>query len=167
MRIKKIWHPWNLWECYRAGFYSSALPDGMDAETARQEYKKFLSDIPRFKAAMQRVSREWPNSCEHFLTNEQINRIAWLGQSSMCIETGIGSSFRGGFKLLTLQGQRNANAAAQTFLTEWIRGYKKDKGIFEAMGREGIPKGNSGRSSTGINEGKSSPLIQGNLFCNS
>jgi hypothetical protein len=165
MRIKKIWHPWNLWECYPAGFYSSTLPEGMDAEAARQEYRKFLSNIPRFEAAMERVSKEWPTSCEHFLTNEQINRIAWLGQSSMCIETGIGSAFRGGFKLLTMQGQRNANAAAQAFLTEWLRGYKKNGRIHKNMGGPGIPGGNTRRGSARINAGESSALIQGNLFC--
>lgn len=119
-KINKIWHPWHMWECYRNGFYSTSPPPDMTPEEAKEAYRLFLSDIPRFERAMARVAIEWPNSCEHFLTNTQMNRIAWLGQSAMCIETGVSSIFRGGFKLLTDDQQNLANAAAEKFLNRWL-----------------------------------------------
>jgi len=71
---------------------------------------------------MHRVVRSWPHSCDQFLSNEHINRIAWLGQSSMCIETGVSSVFRGGFRLLTPGQQLAANAAAEYHLKKWLKG---------------------------------------------
>ena len=49
-----------------------------------------------------------------------INRIAWLGQASMCIETGLPRKFKSGFMLLTPQQQNAANNAAEEVLIEWI-----------------------------------------------
>jgi hypothetical protein len=120
--MKRIYHHWETWECVQAGMYSS-LSD-IDHEDTLERYAEFLRDIPRFRAALERVLSEWPISCEQFLSNDSINRIAWLGQASMCIDTGIPRLFRGGFKLLSDSEQRSANAAAQDALTTWYR-YKR------------------------------------------
>ena len=118
--MKRIYHPWWNWECCKAGFYATVAPGNLSPDDARDAYRAFLSDIPRFNAAMSQVADSWKNSCEHFLTNTGINRIAWLGQSAMCIATGVPSVFRGGFKLLTIEQQRAANAAAQIQLESWM-----------------------------------------------
>lgn len=114
LKMKRIYHPWHEWECYRAGFYNTECE--FSSDEARCLYRDFLADIPRFEKALRRVLNEWPNSCRHFLTNDGMNRIAWLGQASMCIETGIPSKFRGGFFLLTEDQQLAANEAAQKWL---------------------------------------------------
>jgi len=116
--MKRLYHPWHKWECFKAGFYDTTC--ALSTDDAKRAYAEFLADIPRFNAAMQRVLEEWPISCEHFLTNQDINRIAWLGQASMCIETGVPSRFRGGFKLLSSDQQREANAAAAGALKQWL-----------------------------------------------
>jgi len=87
----------------------------------RESYRLFLSNIPRFRNALTRVLSEWPISCEQFLSNEHINRIAWLGQSSMCIDSGVPARFRGGFRLLTINQQNIANQTALEFLNLWLR----------------------------------------------
>jgi len=119
--MRRIYHHYEKWECYPAGFYETTAPDGMNAEQAQQAYAEFLGDLDRFESALQRVLAEWTHSCDQFLSNEHINRIAWLGQAAMCIETRVPSVFRGGFKLLTLQKQRLANAMAQKYLDIWAR----------------------------------------------
>jgi hypothetical protein len=119
MKINRVYHPWQMWECYRAGFYETAAPGGMKSDEAKEAYRTFLSDLSAFRAGMERVGKEWPHSCQQFLTNPSINRIAWLGQSAMCITTGVPACFRGGFSLLTPDQQDAANAAAQEYLTEW------------------------------------------------
>lgn len=118
-KIKRLYHHWEKWECYPAGFYETVAPDGMDSDAACEAYREFLADIPRFEKALQRVLNEWPNSCEQFLSNIHINRIAWLGQASMCIETRIPACFRAGFKLLDAKQQQAADAAAARTLHHW------------------------------------------------
>ena len=117
--MKRIYHPYTDWECFKAGLYDS--PGGRAPDIAKQAYANFLRDTPQFEAALERVLAEWPISCEQFLSNEGINRIAWLGQASMCIATGIPSCFRGGFKLLHPHEQRIANATADKWLKIWLK----------------------------------------------
>jgi len=117
--MKKIWHPWYLWECYKAGFYSSFLDIKIDIEDAQEQYKVFLSDLKLFERVLKCVIIEWKYSCEHFLTDKGRNRIAWLGQACMAYYAGIPSEARAGFKLLTEQQQINANAMALKYLKIW------------------------------------------------
>lgn len=116
--MKRIYHTWDKWECYPAGFYETRGP--MDDEQCRDAYAEFLRDIPRFQFALARVLCEWPNSCEHYLSNESMNRIAWLGQASMCIATGVPAQFRGGFNRLSEEEQLRANETALDALNVWL-----------------------------------------------
>ena len=115
--MKRKYHHWEKWECFKAGFYDTTHA----SNNPQEAYRDFLADIPRFEKALQRVLSEWPVSCEQFLTNTHINRIAWLGQASMCIETGVPSVFRGGFKLLTPAQQELANSAAERTLEQYAK----------------------------------------------
>lgn len=117
--ISRVYHPWQKWECYQAGFYASQFR-GMTPEDARAEYAKFFSDLKNFYSAINRVFQEWPNSCDHFLTNPNINRIAWLGQASICIAWGVPSCFKGGFLLLDITKQEAANRMAREAIQGWI-----------------------------------------------
>ncbi len=118
--MKRIYHVYSRWECFPAGFYEPQAPNGMKAKEANDAYAAFLKDIPRFEAALARVINEWPNSCEHYLSNETMNRIAWLGQASMCIDSRIPSGFRGGFNLLVDDEKQAANEAALKYLNLWL-----------------------------------------------
>lgn len=125
-KIKRIYHTWDKWECYPAGFYENSKP-GMTKDECENEYKNFLSNITRFENALQRVIAEWKNSCEHYLTNEKMNRIAWLGQASLCIESGIPSCFRSGYFLLTKEQRQAADLKALEYLNKWLseNGYQE------------------------------------------
>ncbi len=114
------WHHWETWECVPAGMYETLPPKGMDADAAMESYREFLADLGRFESAIKRVMIEWPISCDQFLSNSSINRVAWIGQSSMCIATGIPACFRGGFRLLTEEQQNDANAMAEWYLQMWL-----------------------------------------------
>lgn len=116
----RIFHEWQDWECYPAGFYGDKPPKGLTAQECEEMYRAFLADIDRFEAALGRLLTEWPNSCEHYLTNERMNRIAWLGQAAMCIETGIPSRFCGGYHLLSEEQQESADRKALEYLNKWL-----------------------------------------------
>lgn len=116
----RIFHEWQDWECFPAGFYSDKPPTGMTVEECEELYKSFLADIPRFENALKKVITTWKNSCEHYLTNDKMNRIAWLGQASMCLETGISSRFCGGYNLLSKEQQLAADQKAFEYLNIWL-----------------------------------------------
>jgi hypothetical protein len=119
--MKRIYHTWEKWECYPAGFYDNRPSDKTKTPDECQEiYRSLLSDLDRFEEALKRVLSEWPNSCEHYLSNENMNRIAWLGQSSLCISEGIPAIYRGGFNMLTEDQQLAANLMALKYLNVWL-----------------------------------------------
>lgn len=122
----RVYHTWDKWECYPAGFYEDHPPKGIDKDDCEEMYRDFLADIGRFESALNRVITEWPNSCEHYLTNQNMNRIAWLGQASMCIATGVPSRFRGGYNLLTEEQKEAADKKAFEYLNKWIVAYGAD-----------------------------------------
>jgi hypothetical protein len=130
--MNRIYHTWDKWECYPAGFYNSQPPKGLSSAECLEMYRDFLADIPRFQAAMVRVVSEWKNSCEHYLSNECMNRIAWLGQSAMCIETGVPAQFRGGYNLLTEDQKKAADEAALAVLNIWMKNNGEQELDFES-----------------------------------
>lgn len=116
----RIFHEWQDWECFPAGFYSDKPPRDMTVEACEVAYRDFLADIPRFQSAMFRVITEWKHSCEHYLTNEKMNRIAWMGQASMCLDSGVPSRFCGGYNLLTDEQKHAADNAALAYINTWM-----------------------------------------------
>lgn len=115
----RVFHTHDKWECAKAGFYSSTV-EGKTKEQCQHEYAAGLSDQVQFAEALKKVFRQWPNSCEHYLTNIAMNRLAWLGQASMCISRGIPSQFCSGFNLLSDEQQTAANETALAALNDWL-----------------------------------------------
>lgn len=116
----RIFHTHDKWECAKAGFYATTPPKGMTAEACKIAYRDFLSDLDKFGEALEYVTKNWKHSCEHYLTNAAMNRIAWLGQASACHALGISQEFRGGFSLLTEEKQEAANGLALEYLNKWM-----------------------------------------------
>lgn len=119
--MERIYHTWDKWECYPAGFYENRPKDkSLDDDACRDAYAAFLRDSPMFEAAMMSIILKWKNSCEHYLTNEKMNRIAWMGQASLCYARGIPSIFCGGFNRLSQEEQAEANRLALKYINVWM-----------------------------------------------
>lgn len=116
----RIFHTHDKWECYRAGFYATTAPNGMSKAQCEEVYRVLLSDTSRFGAVLEKVIFEWKHSCEHYLTNVSMNRIAWLGQAALCYAHSIPSAFRSGFYLLSESEQQAANEIALEYLNKWL-----------------------------------------------
>lgn len=116
----RIFHTHDKWECEKAGFYETKPPKGMTADHCRAYYRELLTDIVEFERVLELVTSEWKHSCEHYLTNSAMNRIAWLGQAALCRKYGIPSEFRGGYGLLTASQQLAADEAALRALNGWM-----------------------------------------------
>lgn len=119
--MKRVFHTWDEWECYPAGFYEVHPPhEAMTPDECVEAYAEFLRDSDRFRAGLEGVLRDWPNSTEHYLTNERMNRIAWLGQAAMCHETRVPAMYRSGFSLLSEDEQETANRLALVYLNKFL-----------------------------------------------
>jgi hypothetical protein len=118
--MKRVFRPYWEWECVAAGMYATHSPEGLKAAECKEAYAAFLRDDERFRDAIHRVFVEWPNSCDHFLLNDAINRLAWIGQSAMCIATGVPERFKSGFVLLSHDERAKANLTAKEALDVWI-----------------------------------------------
>jgi len=130
---ERVFHTYDKWECHKAGFYAPSY-EGKTSEECQLAYRDFLADTERFKKALAGVISEWKYSCEHYLTNFAMNRIAWLGQAAMCYETGIPSKFCGGFNLLSDDEKTEANLTALDALNEWLADNGRDQvDLDEAM----------------------------------
>lgn len=125
--MERIYHTWDKWECYHAGFYEDQPAQEITKQEAEEKYRAFLANANGFRMVLKRVAKDWPNSCEHYLSNERMNRIAWLGQAAACLSLGIPSCFRGGFNLLSEGEKIIANKVALEALNRWLkaRGEKK------------------------------------------
>ena len=116
----RIFHTYENWECYQAGFYATTK-NGMSKAQCEAAMRDLLCNVPAFKKALAGVITTWKNSCEHYLTNAAMNRIAWLGQASACYAIGIPAVYRGGFYLLTAEQQEAANSCALAALNKWLK----------------------------------------------
>lgn len=115
----RIFHTFDKWECHKAGFYASSK-NGMTGEECEEEFADYLGNLDSFRKGLEGVTKEWVHSCEHYLTNKSMNRIAWLGQAAVCYSTGIPSKFSSGWNLLTEEQQDAANELALEYLNKWM-----------------------------------------------
>ena len=123
---QRIFHTYDKWECHAAGFYATALKGKTKAE-CEQEMRDLLIDLPKFRKALSFVITNWKHSCEHYLTNTSMNRIAWLGQAAACHAAGVPSVCRGGFALLTESQQKKADSEALKYLNKWLKANGRSK----------------------------------------
>lgn len=123
---RRIFHTHDKWECYKAGLYNTCV-NGLKKDECEKAYSDFLSDTKWFELTLVKVISEWKYSCQHYLTNASMNRIAWLGQASMCYATGIPAVYRGGFYLMSEEQQDKANKIALIYLNKWLKNNNMDE----------------------------------------
>lgn len=132
----RIFHTYDKWECHKAGFYKSSHPE-MSHEECEEEFKRVLSDQEIFASVLERVITEWKFSCEHYLTNKSMNRIAWLGQASACLHSGIPSRYSSAWKDIPEAIREEANHTAMIYLRKWLL----DNGFDDVSNEEALSVG--------------------------
>lgn len=115
----RIFHTYDKWECHKSGFYNSKK-EGWTHEQCENEFKRILSDQELFSEILEKVIVEWKNSCEHYLTNKSMNRIAWLGQAAVCYHSGVPSCYSNAWFDLPEQTREEANNTALKYLNKWM-----------------------------------------------
>lgn len=118
--MTRIYHPWDVWEDYKHNFYGGVK--NFRKEKTLEKYAALLQDLKAFEQALIVITDTWKYSCEHNLSNESMNRIAYLGQAAMALVFNVPHNVcMGGFNLLTAEEQKAADAMAQKYLDIWIR----------------------------------------------
>ena len=116
----RIYHTWDKWECYKARFYEDNPPDNMSRDEAVSKYRQLLTNTKLFSDVLNKIIHEWKYSCEHYLTNERMNRIAWLGQAALAYQYNIPAIFRIGYHQLTEDQKKEADKTALKYLNIWL-----------------------------------------------
>lgn len=120
----RIYHPYILWEDYKAGFY-----DNVSGENKKQMIEsviEFFSNPELTRSFMMKVVKEWKYSCEHNLTNESMNKIAYIGQGACCIYGGIPSTVTmEAWSKVPKEHQLEADKIALSVIEHWENKNKK------------------------------------------
>lgn len=122
----RIFHTHDKWECHKSGFYDGTK-EGITKLEGEIQYRDFLANLEEFENALKKVITEWKHSCEHYLTNKSMNRIAWLGQASVALALGIPSSYRAGYNRLTDSQQNEADSLALKYLNLWLAANNREQ----------------------------------------
>lgn len=88
-QIKRIFHPYTLWEDYKEGFYNTC--SGNEKEYKISKVKEMFNSKELTNKFMLKVINEWTYSCEHNLSNLSMNRVAYLGQAACCLYAKVPS----------------------------------------------------------------------------
>jgi len=123
---ERIFHTFDKWECHKHGFYASNV-EGKTANECMDEYAEFLRNDDEFIKELDHVISEWKHSCEHYLTNKSMNRIAWLGQAAACYARNLPSKYCSGFNLLSDDEKSRANNIALDALNSWLSANDRDE----------------------------------------
>jgi len=129
----RIFHTFDKWECHKAGFYKN-VKDNWTHEECENEFKRILSDQELFASILEKIIVEWKYSCEHYLTNSSMNRIAWLGQAAVCYHSGVPSRYSSAWFDIEEGIRDKANATALIYLNKWL----SNNGLDEKTIEEGL-----------------------------
>ncbi len=131
--MKRVYHHYSDLEEWRAGMWK--VVGGKKKQVNLALAADLMRDDAAFEAAMLRAFEEWPNSCDHNLTAEDTNRLAWLGHAGCFLATGSPEeNTRCGWHTLNKQEQDGANAAAQRVLDAWIAANSEEPPLLKIMG---------------------------------
>jgi hypothetical protein len=116
--MKRIYHPYWLWEDYKAGFYDNC--SGAEKNLFISKILEMFNSEKLTREFMLRVVNEWKYSCEHNLTNESMNKIAYIGQSACCLYCGAPNTITmESWNLLSNEVKERSNLIANEVLTIW------------------------------------------------
>lgn len=121
--MNQIFHPYYLWEDYKHGFYDNK--GGKSKDELIDKVIELFSNSTKTKKYMQMVIDKWPYSCEHNLTNNSMNKIAWLGQAACCLYAKVPSTITmEAWSLVPLENRNAADKIAEEIITKWETNHK-------------------------------------------
>jgi hypothetical protein len=163
--LNKAWYPFWAWEHWQHGFFGgpSQILSVAEAEDLRME---FFREPNLFEKTALELFIEWPVCVEHFMTDQEINRVAWLGQVSSFYCHGLSEQYSYVYNKLQKTEREKNNKLAKDLINEWEtdRNSQGSKGIYQKVETERLREGYTSRVPAGIIKSRASAIVQGNLF---
>lgn len=127
--IKQVYIPYWEWEDWINGMWGK--------DDRLQEAIEFTGNAERYGSAMREVIEAWPRTMLNSLTNNSINKRAFLGHCAVCFKLGIcESTTRAAWKQLTDQQRYDADKVAQETIDKWLQEYaQRNKAVHKDVGR--------------------------------
>jgi len=124
--MKRIYKHYSWMEEYSAGMWKTILGD--KREILLKKAIRFTEDAKLYGSFMLKVLKKWPNSCEHNLSCEDMNRQAWIGHAACCLAIKCPEDItRVAWHTLTKKQQDDANAQADFAIKTWEETQRKKK----------------------------------------
>lgn len=123
--MEQICHPYWDWEDYRNGFYAK-LDKSLEPEKIHLAVN-LLSNELLFYSVAKEMLLKWPKSTEQNLTDDSINKRAWIGQSACCYSESVPEYLtREAWGQLTETQREKANSVADKVILEYFEAKKGD-----------------------------------------
>jgi hypothetical protein len=107
-----------MWEDYKFGFYENC--SGNEKVEKIHKVLELFNNEELTKEYMYKVLELWPYSCEHNLTNESLNKIAYIGQAACCIYAKVPNTVTmEAWSLLEKDIQDRSDKIAKEVIEHW------------------------------------------------
>jgi 23S rRNA A1618 N6-methylase RlmF len=121
--MNRIYHPYWKWEDHKNGFYENC--SGKEKELKKQSVLNMFNSEKLTKEYMNRVIEEWQYSCEHNLTNESMNKIAYIGQAACCLYDKVPNLITMyAWKFLKPEIRERSDKIAKKTINKWMQNRK-------------------------------------------
>lgn len=130
-RIKRVYHPYHLWEEVKHNMWGKVADRGAYLNWAIS----FTGNYQIYGAFMIIVTNEWRYSCENALTDRLLNRKAWIGHAACAMANNCPEDIvREAWKKLTNEQRILANGEAERAILHWETRYLQSKCVHKNMG---------------------------------
>ena len=121
--MKRIYHHYEKWEDFQDGMWRILSKD--EEREMLPRAVEFTGDADLYGSFMMRVIVEWPVACEQNLSNEGINRLAWVGHAATSLAIHCPEYVtRQAWGLLTQRQRDEANSKAQLAVDTWVHQHR-------------------------------------------
>jgi len=125
--------PYYEWECFKNGMYKT-YSEINDYDIQFKNSILLLSNQDLFYKIGLKVLKDWPISCDNFLTNKNINKIAFIGQVCCCYKFGCSEIVvKDAWKTLDSITQYHANKTALEILNLYERSNRRIQSKMEEI----------------------------------
>ena len=136
--MERIFHPYWLWEDHINGFYET---DNKNKNDKIKSVLKLFSSEYLTRKYMDLVLIEWVYSCEHNLTNPNLNKVAYIGQAACCLFDNVPSLVTmNAWKMVDVYDRIRSDEIANQTINKWIQN-QKSRNISKNGNQEAIQKG--------------------------
>ena len=131
IKLRRVYHDVAEWEEVSHNMWGDVKNRKWSLEAAIN----FTGDAKLYGSYMLRVIREWPVSCENALTDNLLNKKAWVGHAAVALALGIPEDItRDAWGHLDDEQQLLANKEASRAIQTWEHSYIKDNELYSDLG---------------------------------